>query len=37
MDNERPIRRAVRKGKCMVGTIDTWIIWVNKPQNDYIV
>ncbi|XP_065162340.1 glycerol kinase 3-like [Atheta coriaria] len=27
MDNERPIRRAVRKGKCMVGTIDTWIIW----------
>ncbi|XP_017785874.1 PREDICTED: glycerol kinase-like isoform X2 [Nicrophorus vespilloides] len=27
MDNVKNIRRAIKKGTCLFGTIDTWIVW----------
>lgn len=29
MDNVPEVRNAIEKGRCLFGTIDTWLIWVS--------
>ena len=28
MENSGAVRTAIEEGKCLFGTVDTWIIWV---------
>lgn len=31
-DNVRVIRKAIKARKCLFGTVDTWILWVNLSK-----
>ena len=29
MENSEAVQGAIKEGRCLFGTVDTWIIWVN--------
>lgn len=41
IDNLRPVKNAMREKRLMIGTLDTWIVWVrariNHVQNSFLL
>ena len=37
MDNVLQVKTAVKEGRCAVGTVDTWMIWVRTASLSQVI
>lgn len=36
LENSEKVQEAIRDGRCLFGTVDSWLLWVNSLSSSYL-